>query len=351
VGTIILDHVCKSFGAHNTPSLHPTCLTLEAGSFVTILGASGSGKTTLLKLINRLHKPSGGRILINDQDIASIPVTELRRGIGYVIQQTGLFQHMTVAKNIAVVPEILRWPKARIKQRVDALLALVSLEPSEYRNSYPRQLSGGQQQRVGLARALAGDPDILLMDEPFGAIDPINRLYLQDQILDIQSRLKKTVVFVTHDVQEALKLGDKVIIMNQGKVHQYDTPGAILNNPANAFVAAIIGADDPYRHFNLIQVKEAMSVHYFSEGTQNDEREAHRGLPVIQDDQNLNEALQHILMSPTDYVLVENEQRQIIGEISLENLQENLQRLHEGQRLQHRKPEGEIVSTRECPIL
>jgi osmoprotectant transport system ATP-binding protein len=232
-----------SKGNSPAPGVYDISLTMPPASFITILGASGSGKTTLLKLINRLHPPSRGIIRIDGKDIATIPETRLRRGMGYVIQQVGLFQHLSVAENVAIVPKILKWPKARIERRIDELLHMVGLEPSEYRSRYPRQLSGGQQQRVGLARALAGDPAILLMDEPFGAIDPLIRQRLQDEMLDLQSQLKKNVVFVTHDVREALKLGDRVILMRQGRVQQYDTPDHLLRHPANDFVARLLDVD------------------------------------------------------------------------------------------------------------
>jgi osmoprotectant transport system ATP-binding protein len=243
---IVLEHVCKSFSEGKSAEqdtgagLHPTSLVIESGTFVTILGASGSGKTTLLKLINRLYEPSEGRILINGEDIAEVPLTSLRRRIGYVIQEVGLFDHMTVADNVALVPRICGQEKEAIRHRVDDLLNLVDLAPEQYRDRFPQALSGGQKQRVGLARALAGDPDILLMDEPFSALDAIIRTRLQDELLHLQQDLKKTLVFVTHDIQEAFKLGDKVIIMNQGEVQQYDTPAVIQVTPANDFVRELI---------------------------------------------------------------------------------------------------------------
>lgn len=243
---IAFEQVSKRFGiprlhGSDAPGLYDVNLILEPASFITVLGASGSGKSTFLKLINRLHAPSQGIIRIDGKDTATIPETQLRRGIGYVIQQIGLFQHLSVAENVAIVPRILKWPKTRVERRIDELLHLVGLEPSEYRTRYPSQLSGGQQQRVGLARALAGDPAILLMDEPFGALDPLSRQRLQDEISALQAKLRKNVVLVTHDVQEALKLGDKTIIMKQGRIQQYDTPDNILRHPANEFVARLVG--------------------------------------------------------------------------------------------------------------
>ena len=237
---IILDTVCKIFAKNQGAGLHPTSLTIESGTFVTVLGASGSGKTTLLKLINRLHEPTSGRILIDGKDIAQLSVTGLRRRIGYVIQQVGLFDHMTVAENVALAPRICGHDKQTIRARVDELLTLVDLAPEQYRQRFPQKLSGGQKQRVGLARALAGDPELLLMDEPFSALDAIIRHKLQDELLHLQEGLKKTLVFVTHDIQEAFKLGDKIIIMNEGEVQQYDTPSAIRRQPANAFVLELM---------------------------------------------------------------------------------------------------------------
>ncbi len=324
MSTITLQAVSKTFSNTEAPSLLPTSLTIEAGSFVTILGASGCGKTTLLKLINRLHEPTAGAVRIDGKDIASIPETELRRSIGYVIQQTGLFQHMTIAQNIGIVPEILGWKKPAIAERVDELLSLIGLEATTFRNRYPRQLSGGQQQRVGLARALAGNPDILLMDEPFGAIDSITRHRLQDELLNIQSKLRKTVIFVTHDVQEALKLGDKVIIMNAGAVQQYDTPRVLLDTPANDFVRELIGADDLYRRFDLISAKDVMSD-YTTETAQT--KASEDSAQRVGENQNLNEALQSLLMTSRDYILVEDQQRQPVGRITLDVLKKMRQRL------------------------
>ena len=221
---IVFENVTKQFPKAYKPSVYSTNLTIEEGSFVTILGASGCGKTTLLKMVNRIHDLTSGKIFVHGQDITKIPVTELRRNIGYVIQQIGLFPHMTIEENIATVPKELRWDAKKIEERIDFLLELIELPPEDYRKRYPRQLSGGQQQRVGLARALAGNPSIMLMDEPFGAIDAITRSSLQDEMIKIQRKLNKTILFVTHDIDEALKLGDKIVIMNEGVIQQFDTP-------------------------------------------------------------------------------------------------------------------------------
>ena len=232
--------VSKSFPGMSHPALDHVSLKIEEGELVCVLGTSGGGKTTLIKLINRLHDPDAGQVLVEGRDVAQADPVELRRGIGYVIQQTGLFPHMTVAENIACVPEILKWDRARITARVDELLNLVGLDPVEFKDRYPRQLSGGQQQRVGLARALAANPSLMLFDEPFGAIDAITRATLQDELLRIHRGSGKTFIFVTHDIAEALKLGTKVLVLDQGRVQQYGTPREVLEGPATPFVRALL---------------------------------------------------------------------------------------------------------------
>ncbi len=232
--------VSKGFPGMSHPALDHVSLKIEEGELVCVLGTSGGGKTTLIKLINRLHDPDAGQVLVEGRDVAQADPVELRRGIGYVIQQTGLFPHMTVAENIACVPEILKWDRARITARVDELLNLVGLDPVEFKDRYPRQLSGGQQQRVGLARALAANPSLMLFDEPFGAIDAITRATLQDELLRIHRGSGKTFIFVTHDIAEALKLGTKVLVLDQGRVQQYGTPREVLESPATPFVRALL---------------------------------------------------------------------------------------------------------------
>ncbi len=261
--TIILEEVTKDYGGAQ-PAVDHLTLEIPAGQTVMFVGPSGCGKTTTLKMINRLIEPTSGRIVINGDDVTKMNGDQLRRGIGYVIQAGGLLPHMTVAENIALVPKLLGWEKKRIADRVDELLDLVSLEPGEYRNRYPKELSGGQQQRVGVARALAADPPVLLMDEPFGAVDPITRQRLQDELIHIQSELHKTVVFVTHDFDEAIKLGDWIVIFNAGgHIMQYDTPDQILANPANEFVEDFIGSGAGLRQLGLakvssVQLKDAV---------------------------------------------------------------------------------------------
>lgn len=240
-------NIVKTFPGAGYPALDHITLSVPEGELVTILGTSGCGKTTLIKMVNRLYEPDEGTILVKGEDISKTDPVALRRSIGYVIQQVGLFPHMTVADNIATVPKILKWDKARIADRVDELLDMVNLAPEEFRDRYPSQLSGGQQQRVGLARALAADPDIMLLDEPFGAIDAINREKLQDSLKEIHARSGKTFLFVTHDIGEAFKLGTTVILMDQGHIEQMGTPADIVKHPANEFVQQFLKSAGYFR--------------------------------------------------------------------------------------------------------
>jgi osmoprotectant transport system ATP-binding protein len=231
--------------------------TIGDGEICVLVGPSGCGKTTSMRMVNRLIEPTEGEILIDGQKNTSMSGTQLRRKIGYAIQQIGLFPHRTIASNVGTVPGLVGWDKARTDRRVDELLDLVGLPPDQYRNRYPAELSGGQQQRVGVARALAADPPIMLMDEPFGAVDPITRDRLQQEFLHIQEDIKKTIVFVTHDIDEAIKMGDKIAILKEGGVlAQYDTPENILANPASDFVSSFVGADRVLKRLSLLQVKD-----------------------------------------------------------------------------------------------
>jgi len=233
-------HVFKRFNGANYNAVNDVDLSINEGEFITILGSSGSGKTTLLKMTNRLYDPDSGNIILFGENIRDVDAVMVRRRIGYAIQQVGLLPHMTIEQNIAIVPNLLKWSKERIDDRVRELTTLVGLDPDEFLKRYPAQLSGGQQQRIGLARALAVDPKIMLLDEPFGAIDAINRLNLQDELKRIHGGLKKTFLFVTHDINEALKLGTRVIVMNEGRVCQFDTPENIAKKPADGFVESLI---------------------------------------------------------------------------------------------------------------
>jgi osmoprotectant transport system ATP-binding protein len=259
------DRVVKNFDGGRRPAVDGVSLDIAQGSFVVLLGTSGSGKTTLLRTVNRLIPPSGGAVYVNGADVAAADPVQLRRGIGYVIQNVGLFGHMTVAENIAVVPGLLGWDDARIRSRVDELLELVHLPADEYRSRRPRALSGGQQQRVGLARALAADPAILLMDEPFGAVDAIERAHLQDEIAALHARLRKTVLFVTHDVDEAFRLADVIVIMRDGRIEQSVAPNEILERPATPFVAELVGAKDIVRRLRSLRASAAIDPLRLSE--------------------------------------------------------------------------------------
>lgn len=290
------DHVSKQFPGVARPAVDDCHFTVNDGEFIVLLGPSGCGKTTLLKMVNRLYEPSAGTIYLDNDAIQGIDVIQLRRRIGYVIQQVGLFPHMTVAQNISVVPQLLRWEKARTTARVDELLALVDLPPEHYGQRYPSQLSGGQQQRVGVARALAGDPELILMDEPFGAVDAITRTSLQDEMLKLQRRLRKTILFVTHDVDEALRLADKIVIMRGGKLVQYDTPIDILSQPADPFVNDLVGGDDMVRQLGLIRVESAMGE-LPANFTLN-------GQPTVECSENLRVALSHLLRTNVPALVV-----------------------------------------------
>ena len=251
---IRLDQVTKVFPGTAAPAVDHLSLEVAEGEVVVLVGPSGCGKTTTLKMINRLIEPSSGTISVGGRDVESLPAHEVRRHIGYVIQQIGLFPHKTIGDNIATVPRLLGWDKARITERVDELVALVDLSPDMV-DRYPAELSGGQRQRVGVARALAADPPVLLMDEPFGAVDPIVRARLQDELISLQARLQKTIVLVTHDIDEAIKLGDRVAILSTGGIlQQYATPAEILGEPANDFVAGFLGTDRGIKRLSLIPV-------------------------------------------------------------------------------------------------
>ncbi len=250
---IKLEQVTKKYG--ETAAVNGFSLEVNEGEVCVLIGPSGCGKTTTLRMINRLIEPTSGRILVNGRDTGQAKPEQLRRSIGYAIQSVGLFPHLTVAANIATVPELLHWDKSRIARRVEELLTLVGLPPAEYAAKYPNQLSGGEAQRIGVARALAADPPILLMDEPFGAVDPLTRERLQTQFAAIQQELKKTVILVTHDLDEAIRLADRIAIMAAGKLVQYDTPETILSRPANKFVHDFVGTDRALKRLSRINVE------------------------------------------------------------------------------------------------
>jgi len=256
---IRLDQVTKIY-PDGTEAVKEVSLEVDKGDLCVLLGPSGCGKTTTMKMINRIIPITGGNIYIDGTDTNQIDEDELRRGIGYAIQEIGLFPHMTVGQNIEVVPALKGWPKDKRRERAEELLQLVGMDSAEFMNKYPSELSGGQRQRVGVARALGADPPILLMDEPFGAIDPITRVRLQDEFLRIEQEIKKTIIFVTHDIYEAIKMGDKIALMNEGRLVQYDTPSNLLFMPKNQFVENFVGADRALKGLQLIRVKELMST-------------------------------------------------------------------------------------------
>ncbi|MCL6553346.1 MAG: ATP-binding cassette domain-containing protein [Firmicutes bacterium] len=255
---IAFEHVEKRYPGQTQPAVQDVSFTVPEGRTCVLVGPSGCGKTTLLKMVNRLIEPTAGVVRVAGRNVAEADPVQLRRHVGYVIQQIGLFPHMTIAENVATVPRLLGWSSARIARRVDELLALVGMDPAVYRDRYPRQLSGGQAQRVGVARALAADPPIMLLDEPFGALDPITREHLQAEFLKIQQRLRKTVLFVTHDLAEAFRMGDLICILNEGRVLQVGTPDEVLARPAGAFVAAFLGATRALRRLDLLRVDAVM---------------------------------------------------------------------------------------------
>jgi osmoprotectant transport system ATP-binding protein len=254
---IRLEKLTKRFPGQAQPAVDELSLEIPEGEIVIFVGPSGCGKTTTMKLVNRLIEPTSGRIFLDDEDVTRADPDRLRRRIGYVIQQIGLFPHMTIAENIATVPKLLKWDKARIARRVDELIETVGMDPDTYRDRYPKQLSGGQRQRIGVARAMSADPDVMLMDEPFGAIDPITRDRLQNEFLRLQAEIKKTIVFVTHDIDEAIKMGDRIAILgDHSRVAQYDTPERILVDPADEFVADFIGRGASLKRLSLSRVRD-----------------------------------------------------------------------------------------------
>ncbi|MCO1657891.1 betaine/proline/choline family ABC transporter ATP-binding protein [Pseudonocardia humida] len=254
---IRLDELTKRFPGQAQPAVQGLSMEIPEGEIVIFVGPSGCGKTTTMKMINRLIEPTSGRIFLDDEDVTRADPDQLRRRIGYVIQQIGLFPHQTIAQNIATVPKLLGWDRRRIADRVDELIGLVGMDPAEYRDRFPKQLSGGQRQRIGVARAMSADPDVMLMDEPFGAIDPITRDRLQNEFLRLQAEIKKTIVFVTHDIDEAIKMGDRIAILREGsQIAQFDTPERILVDPADEFVADFIGRGASLKRLSLSRVRD-----------------------------------------------------------------------------------------------
>jgi osmoprotectant transport system ATP-binding protein len=314
---IRLENVSKGFpGGSNAVS--DLSLDIPDGQTCVLIGPSGCGKTTTLRMINRLIEPDAGRILVDGQDTRGVDPAALRLKMGYVIQNTGLFPHMTVGANVGTVPRLWRWEKARISARVEELLTLVGLDPREYRDRYPHQLSGGQRQRVGFARALGADPPILLMDEPFGAVDRITRERLQHEFINIQRAVRKTVVFVTHDIDEAVLVGDRICLMQmQARVAQYDTPEVILTRPASDYVAEFLGRERLVRRMSVVTI-DPHSLERPSAGPR-------PGEPHVPVSSSLTEAFAAALTSPTEAAAVFDQDR-YVGTFTATSLLESLRR-------------------------
>ena len=312
---IVFDHVTKRYPGAAAPAVDDLSLVVPAGEICVLVGPSGGGKTTAMKMVNRLIDITEGDIRIGGQSVRALETTELRRGIGYVIQQTGLFPHMTVAENVATVPRLLGWDKRRTDARVDELLDLVDLPARDYRARYATQLSGGERQRVGLARALAADPPVMLMDEPFGALDPITRTRLQHELLRIHRAVGKTVIFVTHDIDEAIMMGDRIAILRPGgRLAQYDTPEAILAEPADDFVASFVGGDRGLKRLSLVRLDEV----------ELDPLDGHVAVPALPGRTSLRDALSTMLTEGTSYVVVLDEGGEPVGRLSLDALSARL---------------------------
>lgn len=295
-----LQEVTKIYpGAEHIKAVDSLSFDLNEGEICTLVGPSGCGKTTAMKMINRLIPMTSGKILVDGHNIDRIDTIELRRSIGYVIQNIGLFPNMTIAENIAIVPRLKGWDAGKISEKVESLLESINLPAKEFMNRYPKELSGGQQQRIGVARGMAADPPIMLMDEPFGAIDPINRDHLQNEFLRIQEMVKKTIVFVTHDIDEAIKMGDKICLLRDGKLVQFGSPEKLLTEPANDFVRDFVGGDRTLKRLNLLKVKNAMQT----------------DPPLIRVDESLQTAKEKLSELKTSHLIVVDENGRLLGTV------------------------------------
>jgi osmoprotectant transport system ATP-binding protein len=310
---IEIEHLTKRFAGSGAAAVDDLTLSIGASEICVLIGPSGCGKTTTMRMINRMIEPDSGRIRIAGRDVTHVDPVELRRSVGYVIQQVGLFPHMTIAENVATVPQLLGWQAARIRQRVDELLVRVDMDPARYRDRYPRELSGGQKQRVGVARALAADPPVMLMDEPFGALDPITRAALQDEFLRLLYELKKTIVFVTHDIDEALKMGTRIAILRAGRLVQFDRPEAILAHPADPFVESFVGADRALKRLALIPVARHVAAGM-----------PPAGAPRIPRDADLRTALSMLLAADADTGGVVDDRGEARGIVTLTAIRDAL---------------------------
>lgn len=306
MGTMLsLQKVTKIYpGSGHIKAVDELSFDLEEGEICTVVGPSGCGKSTAMKMINRLIPYTSGKIIIDGKDVSRLNTIELRRSIGYVIQNIGLFPNMTIGENIAIIPKLLKWDKSKIDEKVQRLLEIVNLNPNEYRDRYPNELSGGQQQRIGVARAMAGDPPIMLMDEPFGAIDPINRAHLQNEFLRVQEKVKKTIVFVTHDIDEAIKMGDKICLLKDGKLIQFASPEEILTHPKNDFVADFVGGDRTLKRLNLFTIKRAMKDNP----------------PVIHQEETIETARNMFAQTGTEYLIAIDGEGSLTGMIGKHNI-------------------------------
>ena len=328
---ITFQAITKEFPGTGKRAVDEVSFGVPEGSTCMLVGTSGAGKTTLLRMVNRLIEPSAGAILIDGKNILEEDPILLRRRIGYVIQQVGLFPHLNVAENIRVTAEIAGgWTPQRLNERVDALLDLVGLPPAEYRKRFPRELSGGQQQRIGLARALATDPAILLMDEPFGALDAITRGHMQDELLRIQENVRKTILFVSHDIAEAFKLGTQIAVMSEGRLVQLATPVEILTNPANAMVSQLVGADNVLRELEYLPVTEALDP----PGDLNAGLAAARRCAA--DDSLLSALLTLLETNAGALVVEERPARRVLGTVSLASITRHITRQHQAVQMEQR---------------
>lgn len=307
---IALEGLTKTFGSPENPVVAVDHVSMEvpAGEICILLGPSGCGKTTTLKMINRLILKTSGKIFVDGKDTDTLDAVSLRRTMGYVIQQIGLFPNMTVEDNICVVPRLLKWNDARARRRAAELLEMVALDPGVFLGRYPRELSGGQQQRVGVARALAADPPVMIMDEPFGAIDPINREIIQDEFLRLQRDLRKTIMFVSHDIDEAAKMGDRIALFRGGRLEQFDTPDNVLAHPANGFVADFVGADRALKRLRLLFVRDAVQ----------------EAAPWVRDSDPLDRAVRLMRDHGHERIVVLDERQRPVGQLSLPHIEGRL---------------------------
>jgi osmoprotectant transport system ATP-binding protein len=326
---IRFNEITKKYPGASAPAVNAVTFDVPEGSTCMLVGTSGSGKTTLLRMVNRLIEPTGGEIIIDGKNVLEEDPIQLRRRIGYVIQQVGLFPHMTIAENVQVTAEIAGgWTKQKLANRVGELLELVGLPPDEYRKRFPRQLSGGQQQRVGLARALATDPAILLMDEPFGALDAITRARMQDELLRIQQNVRKTILFVSHDIEEAFKLGNQIAVMSEGKLIQIGSPVELLAQPANDFVRRLVGGDNILRQLQYLPVSDAL------DGRPEAVSSAHWGdVPTCSEDETLLQAMLKLLETNAPALAVQRKEdaQDLLGYITLTSINEEITKIRSSQ--------------------